>query len=91
MLGFGLWNIDNVYCDRLKKIRGVLGLAAPLTQLHAWWHLLAGYATHLHIQSCILQRALFLNEDIMFRMSWIGIIAERPALLAKDERAKKSN
>ena len=33
-----------------KEVRLLLGLLQPLTQLHAWWHCLAGYATYLNIQ-----------------------------------------
>ena len=94
MVGFGLWNIDNVYCDHLKNIRSLSPVfAAPFTQLHGWWHLLAGYATHLHIQLCIHRRQLFLDETVEFRTSWIGIEAVRPKkYLAKDSKVeKKSN
>lgn len=32
--------------DVRTKLPKYLG---PMTQLHAWWHILAGYATYMHI------------------------------------------
>eukprot|EP00088_Acartia_fossae_P008315 TRINITY_DN13963_c0_g1_i1.p1 TRINITY_DN13963_c0_g1~~TRINITY_DN13963_c0_g1_i1.p1 ORF type:complete len:265 (-),score=4.86 TRINITY_DN13963_c0_g1_i1:257-1051(-) len=49
-IAFLLWNIDNNFCHHLKKFRG--GVSYPvgvLSELHAWWHLLVGYSTYLHI------------------------------------------
>nr|UVW99777.1 alkaline ceramidase [Nephotettix cincticeps] len=51
---FVLWNIDKAFCPVLDNIRknsprGVGGL----TQLHAWWHALAGYASYLQVLFCI--------------------------------------
>ena len=49
-----------------------LPFASPLTQLHGWWHLFAGYATYLHIISCIYHRQKFLKRDAKFQLCWIG-------------------
>lgn len=74
-IGFALWNVDNRFCDNLKHIRSSLpyGFLAPLTQLHGWWHLLAGYASYLHIQSLLHHRQKFLKDDIVFKITWMGI------------------
>merc|ERR1719215_2458586 len=85
MYGFAFvfWNIDNIFCDNLKLIRSSMtsynfGGLTPLTQLHGWWHLCAGYATHLHIQGCIYHRQVFLRDKIEFQITWMGIEAKRP-------------
>lgn len=76
--GFMLWNVDNLFCSQLTSLRsqytanGLRGLA-QVTQLHGWWHLLAGYATYLHILSCIHHRQRFLKDECTFHPSWIGI------------------
>ena len=41
--------------DSPHPLRGLLDLS-PLTQLHGWWHLLAGYGTYVHIVFCIHNR-----------------------------------
>ena len=84
LFGFFLWNVDNKMCQSLKTIRSNLnpGLT-PITQLHGWWHILAGYATHIHIQSCIFHRQIFLKDEIKFRMTWVGIEATRKDIKEK--------
>ena len=78
LFGFFLWNIDNIYCDNLKSIRSQMPYTlTPLTQLHGWWHILAGYATHLHIQNSIHHRQLFLQEPVSMEITWMGIEASR--------------
>nr|XP_040140912.1 alkaline ceramidase 3 isoform X2 [Ictidomys tridecemlineatus] len=50
LLGFLLWNIDNIFCDSLRDFRReappILGVT---TQFHAWWHILTGLGSYLHI------------------------------------------
>ncbi|CAG7730103.1 unnamed protein product [Allacma fusca] len=58
--GFGLWNIDNQLCPQITELRAQLPRSLrPFTQLHAWWHILAGYATYLHILFGIHARGHF--------------------------------
>ncbi|CAG2195512.1 ACER3 [Mytilus edulis] len=48
--GFFLWEIDQNFCGGLKLWRSeVLGPFAPIFELHAWWHLLAGTGTYLSV------------------------------------------
>lgn len=43
LLGFAIWNIDNILCEGLTGLRQGRGeLVNMLTQGHAWWHLLTG-------------------------------------------------
>ena len=59
-----LWTVDNLACDQLETLRrGPLAFLAPLTQLHGWWHGLAGYATYMHIVFCICHRQFYLDKD----------------------------
>ena len=60
-----LWSVDNLACDKLETLRragGHLVFLAPFTQLHGWWHVLAGYATYMHIVFCICQRQFYLDK-----------------------------
>lgn len=54
-LAFLLWNIDNHFCPQLQKLRLLLlpTPCAPLTQLHALWHVLAGYGSFSLLLFCI--------------------------------------
>lgn len=41
LVGYGLWNVDLVYCQELRELRGHIGLPwAWLLELHGWWHIL---------------------------------------------------
>ncbi|XP_054269156.1 alkaline ceramidase 3-like [Macrosteles quadrilineatus] len=51
---FFIWNIDKALCSTLDNFRGrVPSGVGALTQLHAWWHGFAGYASYLQIFFCI--------------------------------------
>ena len=78
-IGFTLWNIDNHFCPQITDLRenklvsnGVLKFLSPLTQVHGWWHLLAGYATYIHILGCIQHRLAFLGVRYTIEGSWLG-------------------
>jgi len=50
LFGFFLWNIDNIFCKNLQAIRrSVPSIFDPITQLHGWWHCMAGYGTYLQV------------------------------------------
>ncbi|KAI5193124.1 alkaline ceramidase 3 isoform X1 [Manis pentadactyla] len=62
LLGFLLWNIDNIFCDSLrnfrKKVPPIIGVT---TQFHAWWHILTGLGSYLHILFSLYTRTLYLR------------------------------
>ncbi|KAM5185674.1 alkaline ceramidase 3 isoform X5 [Ictidomys tridecemlineatus] len=63
LLGFLLWNIDNIFCDSLRDFRReappILGVT---TQFHAWWHILTGLGSYLHILFSLYTRTLYLRH-----------------------------
>ncbi|CAL8095111.1 unnamed protein product [Orchesella dallaii] len=72
--GFGLWNIDNQLCPQLTDLRTKLPrYLGPATQLHAWWHILAGYATYLHILFEIHARSHFVKPRTQVTLRYFGI------------------
>ncbi len=39
--GFGIWNLDNIYCSKLRHWRHQIGLPwGILLEGHGWWHLM---------------------------------------------------
>ncbi|CAG2220514.1 ACER3 [Mytilus edulis] len=61
--GFFLWEIDQNFCGGLKLWRSeVLGPFAPIFELHAWWHLLAGTGTYLSVLYSAYLRSLVLGN-----------------------------
>ncbi|KAJ2554323.1 alkaline ceramidase ydc1, partial [Coemansia sp. RSA 1933] len=42
--GFFIWNLDNIFCERLRSYRAYVGMPLDaLFQLHGWWHILTAY------------------------------------------------
>ncbi|KNE66449.1 hypothetical protein AMAG_11586 [Allomyces macrogynus ATCC 38327] len=47
---FALWNADTVLCRHLSPIKHALGWPfRGVLELHAWWHVLGGYACYLGV------------------------------------------
>uniref|UniRef100_H2Y7T3 Alkaline ceramidase n=1 Tax=Ciona savignyi TaxID=51511 RepID=H2Y7T3_CIOSA len=65
LFGFFLWNVDNVFCSNLRKMRSSSDseLVTAATQLHAWWHIFTGYGTYLHIVFSSQARLLHLKRE----------------------------
>ncbi|KAK7125550.1 hypothetical protein R3I93_021045 [Phoxinus phoxinus] len=63
LLGFVLWNIDNILCDSLRATRQRLPpVIGAVTQLHAWWHILTGLGSYLHILLSLQIRSTYLKH-----------------------------
>lgn len=63
LLGFILWNIDNLLCDTLRATRERLPpIVGAVTQFHAWWHILTGVGSYLHILYSIQIRRTYLKR-----------------------------
>uniref|UniRef100_A0A673MUA2 Alkaline ceramidase n=1 Tax=Sinocyclocheilus rhinocerous TaxID=307959 RepID=A0A673MUA2_9TELE len=63
LLGFVLWNIDNIFCDSLRATRQQLPpVVGAVTQLHAWWHILTGLGSYLHILLSLQIRSTYLKH-----------------------------
>ncbi|XP_037543548.1 alkaline ceramidase 3 [Nematolebias whitei] len=63
MLGFLLWNIDNIFCNSLRASREVLPSGVGvLTQFHAWWHIFTGLGSYLHILLSLQIRSTYLKH-----------------------------
>ena len=42
LFAFAVWNVDNLMCEKLRKLRSeyLPAFLGPLLQFHAWWHVL---------------------------------------------------
>ncbi|XP_062391868.1 alkaline ceramidase 3 [Sardina pilchardus] len=63
LLGFLLWNIDNLLCDSLRAARQTLPSGVGVvTQFHGWWHILTGLGSYLHILLSLQIRSTYLKH-----------------------------
>ncbi len=55
-----MWNLELQMCGDLRRMRHDLGATAPAlaqaSQLHAWWHVLVGYASYIQVISLVHNR-----------------------------------
>ncbi|XP_022095222.1 alkaline ceramidase 3-like [Acanthaster planci] len=71
---FVLWNIDNLYCEHVQRLRDSLpSPLSVLTQLHAWWHVFVGIACHAQIQFSCHSRSIFLKRHCTI-WTWCGFL-----------------
>ncbi|XP_063162026.1 alkaline ceramidase 3 isoform X2 [Candoia aspera] len=62
LLGFFLWNVDNIFCNKLRSVRERLPpVVGAVTQFHAWWHIFTGLGSYLHILFSLYSRTLYLK------------------------------
>lgn len=47
LLGFAIWNLDNIFCYHLRQSRNKIGYPwAILLEGHGWWHILTGWGAY---------------------------------------------
>ncbi|XP_077360290.1 alkaline ceramidase 3 isoform X4 [Festucalex cinctus] len=83
LLGFLLWNIDNIFCDSLRASRQTLPPGVGVvTQFHAWWHIFTGLGSYLHILLSMQIRTTYLKygPKVKFRPSKLVLFSWRTAL-----------
>ncbi|OQR74748.1 alkaline ceramidase 3-like [Tropilaelaps mercedesae] len=74
LVGFCVWNVDNVFCGQLRDMREQMPrVLGPITQLHAWWHLFAGYASYLSILYLQQARINVLKQTGKIRFGVLGL------------------
>ncbi|CAM1296454.1 ACER3 (predicted) [Pycnogonum litorale] len=74
ILAFFCWNIDNIFCSKLTTMREAMPTAfGPVTQLHAIWHCLVGYAAYLAVIYCCHARLEQKKQDCKLEIGLFGI------------------
>ncbi|KAJ3049412.1 Alkaline ceramidase 3 [Rhizophlyctis rosea] len=64
LLAFGLWTSDQVACTHLQQQRNMVGYPLRIVmELHAWWHLLTGFAGYVSVMGSQYGRALALGRE----------------------------
>ncbi|KAJ2707178.1 alkaline ceramidase ydc1 [Coemansia sp. IMI 203386] len=69
--GFFVWNLDNIFCHRLRSYRSHIG--SPLDvffQLHGWWHILTAYGSTYLLLWVHFIRLARLGHDHLFTVKY---------------------
>ncbi|CAF9910003.1 hypothetical protein IMSHALPRED_008527 [Imshaugia aleurites] len=69
--GFFIWNLDNVYCSKLRVWRRAIGLPwGILLEGHGWWHLMTGTGAYFYITWGIWLRHCLNGRQDEYDLSW---------------------
>uniref|UniRef100_A0A0W0F1J5 Alkaline phytoceramidase n=1 Tax=Moniliophthora roreri TaxID=221103 RepID=A0A0W0F1J5_MONRR len=86
--GFLVWNLDNIFCDFLSGLKGLVGYPlAFCLEGHSWWHILTGLGTYymfVGIQ-CETYTSSFSYIQSLLYMSFLPLDI---ALCIKDDHRK---
>lgn len=85
-LGFLIWNLDTIYCSKIRRWRRQVGLPwGVLLEGHAWWHILTGLAAYylltwgVYLRYCLEGR----GDDV--RLVWPSLWTSMPTVEKRDK------
>jgi len=87
--GFGIWNIDNIFCLQLRQARSFLGIWGFLLEGHAYWHIMTAYGAFLISTAAILlQFCIKVSSDAYTfdESHWLPVV--RPVAPAEPARGR---
>ncbi|KAI0997496.1 hypothetical protein K3495_g10691 [Podosphaera aphanis] len=98
--GFGMWNLDNMYCSTLRSWRHQLGLPwGLLLEGHGWWHLMTGLGSYYYLTWGVWLRYCLSEQQDKFVLYWPSIFFSLPEVMplskaeefaaAKNRKSKK--
>ncbi|KAJ2561302.1 alkaline ceramidase ydc1 [Coemansia sp. RSA 1836] len=65
--GFLVWNLDNIFCHRLRTYRSHVGMPLDaILQLHGWWHVFTAYGSTYLLLWVHLTKLARLGHDHLF-------------------------
>ncbi|KIW63835.1 hypothetical protein PV04_08807 [Phialophora macrospora] len=71
LVGFYIWNLDNIYCSTLRRWRRSIGMPwGFFLEGHGWWHLMTGIGAYDYIVWGIYLRHILNGDQEHFKMVW---------------------
>lgn len=88
--GFGIWNLDNMYCSRLRKWRHEIGLPWGIfLEGHGWWHLMTGTGAYFYIVWGVWLRHCLNGRQEEYKLVWPSVFTSLPSVVKVDKSEKK--
>jgi len=89
--GFALWNLDNIYCSKLRSWRHEIGLPwGILLEGHGWWHLMTGTGAYFYLVWGIWLRYHLKGMQNEVKMIWPRMITSIPEVVRIENLPKKN-
>lgn len=77
LIGFGIWNVDNIFCGYLRAAREAIGYPfALLLEGHGWWHIFTGCGAYMLLLSCEIIAMTYMEhpDNFVVRYDWIPYV-----------------
>ncbi|WPG99351.1 Hypothetical protein R9X50_00216500 [Acrodontium crateriforme] len=89
--GFGIWNLDNMYCSKLRVWRREIGLPwGLLLEGHGWWHLMTGVGAYFYIVWGIWLRHCLNGRQDEYEAVWPSLFTSLPSIEKRKTNANGS-
>ncbi|KKA30530.1 hypothetical protein TD95_003362, partial [Thielaviopsis punctulata] len=91
VLGFAIWNLDNIHCENLRHARHIIQLPwGVVLEGHSWWHIFTGLAYCEIVWGIWLRRCLQAEEN-EYEVQWKYIMmVPIPSVEKKGMRRRES-
>lgn len=92
LIGFFVWNMDNIFCGYLREARNTILLPwAMVLEGHGWWHIFTGIGAYYFIIWRVwLTQCLDGNED-RFMLQWPSALTSFPKVVPRPGYVPKAN
>ncbi|CAK3958988.1 alkaline dihydroceramidase Ydc1 [Lecanosticta acicola] len=82
--GYGIWNLDNMYCQQLRGWRREIGLPwGVLLEGHGWWHLGTGLGAYYYIVWGVWLRHCLNGRQDEYDLHWPRTFSSIPRIVRK--------
>ncbi|KAI2620780.1 alkaline dihydroceramidase [Xylaria nigripes] len=72
--GYLIWNLDNIYCDTIRRWRHQIQLPwAIVLEGHAWWHLMTGIGAYYYIVWRLWIHKCLDGDEDKFQLYWPSV------------------
>ncbi|KAG5298302.1 alkaline ceramidase [Histoplasma ohiense] len=90
--GFAIWNLDNVFCSRLRGWRRKIGLPwGILLEGHGWWHLMTGIGAYMYIVWGIWLRHCLNGRQEEYQLQWPRIYSFPDVVRVSNQGKRSTN
>lgn len=84
LIGFGLWNLDNIYCSYLRDMRNYVQLPwSILLEGHGWWHIFTGLGAYYFITWRVWLARCLDGSEGDFMLNWPSVFTSVPMVIPK--------
>ncbi|KAF2096414.1 alkaline ceramidase, partial [Rhizodiscina lignyota] len=86
IIGFFIWNLDNIYCSTLRRWRREIGLPWGIVlEGHGWWHLFTGLGAYYNLTWGVYLRYCLKGMQDEVEVVWPSLFTSVPVVIRKSK------